>query len=108
MDSEQKLYQEKLTPKTRHEEARIVKDHKGVGHFFMPHRYSKIVNQHSISLLQAWRANADVQLLIYWSDPDLPDVGEIGSVCRYVVAYASKRYRTSCQEINMIQNVILG
>ena len=74
----------------------------------MPRRYSKRINQHSRSLLQAWRANADVQLLIYRSDPNLPDVGEIESVCRYVVAYAGKRYKTCRQEINMIQDAILG
>ena len=67
-----------------HEEAKIVKDHKGVEHFFMPCCYSKRINQHSRSLLQAWRANDDVELLIYRSDPDLPDVGEIkrcSSIC---------------------------
>ena len=74
----------------------------------MPRCYSKRINQHSISLLQAWRANADVQLLIYRSDPNLPYVGEIESVCGYAVAYAGKRYKTSRQEINMIQDVILG
>ena len=91
-----------------HEEAKIVKNHKGVEHFCMTRYYSKRVNQNSTSLLQAWRANADVQLLIYWSDPDLPDAGEIESVCRYVVAYAGKRYKISHLEINMIQDVILG
>ena len=94
--------------KDLHEEVKIVNDHKGVEHFFMPRRYSKRINQHSRYLLQAWRVNADVQLLIYWSDPNLPDMGEIESVCRYVVAYAGKRYKTSCQEINMIQDVIRG
>ena len=94
--------------KDLHEEEKMVKDHKGVEHFFMPRRYSKRINQHSRYLLQAWRVNADVQLLIYWSDPNLPDMGEIESVCRYVVAYAGKRYKTSCQEINMIQDVIRG
>ena len=94
--------------KDLHKEAKIVKDHKGVEHFFMPCYYSKRINQHSRSLLQAWRANADVQLLIYRSDPNLPDVREIESVCRYVVAYAGKRYKISRQEVNMIQDVILG
>ena len=62
------------------EGAKIVKDHKGVEHLFIPHCYSKRINQHSRSLLQALRANADVKLLIYRSDPDLPDVGDIESV----------------------------
>ena len=85
-----------------------MKDHRRVEHFFIPHCYSKRINQRSRLLLQACRANDDVQLLIYWSGLDLPDVGEIESVCRYAVAYAGKRYKTSRQEIKMIQDVILG
>lgn len=85
----------------------IHKDGKGVEHLLLPRLHSRRIVQHSRSLLQAWRANADVQLLIYRSNPDMPDVGEIESVCRYVVAYAGKRYQTTRQETNMIQDIIL-
>ena len=89
------------------ERSSIVRDSKGVEHFFMPRLHSRTVVQHSRSLLQAWRANADVQLMIYRSNPDCPDVSEIENVCRYVVAYAGKRYKTTKQEKDMIQNIIL-
>ncbi len=62
--------------------------------------------QHSKSILQAWRANADVQLLIYWSDPELPDVSEIEAVSKYCTAYAGKTHKTTREEMNMMQNMI--
>ena len=56
--------------------------------------------------LQALRANADIQLLIYRSDPNIPDIGEIKAVSRYCVSYAGKRYKTTRQEINSMQDII--
>jgi len=88
-------------------EASIFKDHKGVEHLLLPRLRSRRTVQHSRSLLQAWRANADVQLLIYRSNPDIPDVSEIEAVSRYCVAYAGKRYKTTRQEKDAIQDIIL-
>ena len=53
-------------------------------------RNSSRMVQTSIKLLQMWRANCDVQLLIYDSDPRNPDLYEIGKVTDYVVSYACK------------------
>ena len=86
----------------------IHKDEKGVEHLLLPRQHSQWIVQHSKTLVQSWRANADVQLLIYRSDPSIPDVGEIEAVSRYCVAYAGKRYKTTRQEINTIQDLILG
>lgn len=85
---------------------RIEKDFRGIEHLRLPRTQSRWTNQHSRPLLQAWRANADIQLIIYRSNPDVPDVGEIEAVSRYCVAYAGKRYQTTRQEINAIQDVI--
>lgn len=87
-------------------EARIEKDKRGIEHLQLPRTQSRFNMQHSVPLLQAWRANADIQLIIYRSDPDTPDVGEIEAVSRYCVAYAGKRYQSTRQEINAIQDVI--
>ena len=92
----------------RSSSARLEKDHRGVEHFIMPRMNSVRIVQHSRALVQAWRANADVQLLIYRSDPSMPDIGEIEAVSRYCVAYAGKRYQTTKAEIDTIQNLILG
>ena len=54
--------------------------------------------QHSRTLLKGWRANYNIKLLLYFSNPDLPDIGEIEDVCKYVVAYTGKRNHTSQQK----------
>jgi hypothetical protein len=64
--------------------------------------------QHSKFILKAWRANCDVKLLLYFSDPTSPDLSEIEDVCHYVVAYTGKRHNTSQDEKEAIQNIITG
>lgn len=86
----------------------IEKNSKGVEHLLLRRLLSKRVNQHSRYILQAWRANADVQLIIYRSNPDIPDISEIEAVCKYCTSYASKTHQTTRQEINTIQDVITG
>ena len=90
------------------EESGIEKDKKGIYHFRMKRTHSKRAVQHSRTLLQGWRANCDVKLLLYFSDPNLPDIGEIEDICKYVVAYTGKRNHTSQQEKTAIQNLITG
>ena len=87
--------------------ASIVKE-RGIEHLHLPRLHSRSVVQHSRHVLNAWRANADVQLLIYRSNPDIPDVGEIEAVSKYCTAYAGKTHHTTREEINTIQDVILG
>ena len=38
------------------------------------------INQMSTALIQTWRANCDIQILIYESNPDAPDLKEISRV----------------------------
>ena len=65
------------------------------------------VVQHSRTLLRSWRANCDIKLLLYFSDPNLPDIGEIEEVCRYVVAYTAKKHSTARSEKEAIHNLIM-
>ena len=88
------------------DKAAIVKDGKGIKQFRMKRTKSKRVVQHSKSLLKSWRANCDIKLLLYFSDPRYPDIGEIEDVCKYVVAYTGKRHQTSRKEIDAIENLI--
>ena len=88
------------------EKSAIVKDKKGINQFRMKRTHSNRVVQHSRTLLKGWRANCDIKLLLYFSNPDFPDIGEIEDVCRYVVAYTGKRNQTSRQEKDAIQNLI--
>jgi hypothetical protein len=90
------------------EEFRLEKDKKGIYHFRMKRTHSKRAVQHSRTLLRGWRANCDIKLLLYFSNPNLPDIGEIENVCKYVVAYTGKRNHTSQQEKAAIQDFITG
>ena len=102
-------YGDEDTPgKVHRSVAAIVVDKRGIEHFQMKRTKSRKVVQHSRTMLQTWRANCDIQILIYRSDPYRPDTTEIENVCNYVVAYAGKKHHTSKQEKTAIQNIILG
>jgi hypothetical protein len=66
------------------------------------------VSQSSTRLLQSWRANCDVQLLIYDSSPDNFDLKEVSKVTDYVVAYSCKGNHTLKEEIETYKRIILG
>ena len=104
---EEKTYNRQDTPGMGFlEEAAIEKDKKGYFQYRMKRTQSKRIVQHSKTLLRGWRANCDIKLLLYFSDPKYPDIGEIEDVCKYVVAYTGKRHQTSRQEIDSIQDLI--
>ncbi len=46
--------------------------------------------QSEMITLQSWRANCDVKILIYETDPNHPDISEISSVIDYIVSYTCK------------------
>ena len=71
------------------ETAEVKYDHKRSLKLYMPQNHARI-NQTSSHMLQSWRANCDVQLLIYSGDPACPDLNEISRVTDYVVAYSCK------------------
>ena len=73
----------------------------------MPRNHPQI-NQTSTTLIQTWRANCDIQLLIYKTDPDAPDLKEISRVTDYVVAYSCKGNATLREEIETNKNLILS
>ena len=88
------------------DKAAIVTDKKGITKFRMRRTKSKRAVQHSRTLLKGWRANCDIKLLLYFSNPNFPDVGEIEEVSKYVVAYTGKRNHTSRHEKESIQNLV--
>ena len=55
---------------------------------------SKRFLQSEMITLQSWRANCDVKLLIYETDPSYPDMNEISSVIDYIVSYTCKGHLT--------------
>jgi hypothetical protein len=81
---------------------------KGILHFRMQRTTSVRVGvQHSRTLLKGWRANCNIKLLLYYLNPNRPDISEIEDVSRYVVSYTGKRHNTSQAEIDAIQNIIM-
>ncbi len=76
-------------------------------HFWMTRTELVRVVQHSRILLWSWRANSDIKLLLYYSDPSCPDISEIEDVCWYVVAYTGKQHNTTQSEKDAIQIIIL-
>lgn len=59
-----------------------------------------------MNLLQSWRANCDVKILIYDTHPDYPDLSEISKVSDYIVSYTCKGHMTLSQEKNFISSTI--
>ena len=67
---------------------------------------SKRFNQSSMVMLQSWRANSDVKVLLYNSHPMCPDLREISRVSEYVVAYTCKGHMTLTQERSIISTTL--
>lgn len=62
--------------------------------------------QSSMKLLQIWRANCDIQLLMYDTDPRNPDMYELNKVTDYVVSYACKGNTSTEAEIEVMSSLI--
>lgn len=65
------------------------------------------VNQTSMDMLQSWRGNCDIQILIYDSDPRHPNITEIAAVTDYVVAYSCKGVTTYREETDQSAKLVL-
>jgi hypothetical protein len=69
-------------------------------------RNDRRVNQSSLDMLQSWRGNCDIQVLIYSTDPTDPDPGEIAQVVDYVIGYVCKGNQTFKEEITQYRSLI--
>ena len=76
----------------------IVKDLCGFNRLDMK-RNSKDLRtiQTSLWLAQDWRANCDIQMLLYESNPQFPDSSDITKVTDYIVLYACKGNETTSE-----------
>ena len=71
----------------------------------MPRNHRRIC-QTATDILRSWRANCDLQMLIYQSDPMNPDPNEIAKVTDYVVGYHCKASHTYVEERAQIKTLI--
>lgn len=62
--------------------------------------------QTSTVTLSSWRANCDVQIIIYDSNPERPNLEEIRRVSDYVVSYTTKVNQTIKEERDMCADII--
>ena len=77
-----------------------IKDKKGIKEFCGKQIHLKRVVEHSRTLSESWRTNCDIKLLLYFSNPNFPDIGEIEDVCKYVVKYTGKQHQPTQQEMD--------
>ena len=73
----------------------------------MPRNHKRL-NQTSRYLLQSWRANCDVQILVYNSSPSDPNTAEIEKITDYVVNYHCKGNHAWKEETEQMKQIVLA
>lgn len=86
---------------------KLVRDLRGFDRLELPRNHKWIVAT-SRWLVQGWRANCDIQVLLYNCDPINPNPDEIARVTDYIVAYACKGNETIVEEMKQMKALILG
>ena len=84
----------------------IKRDDKGTKRLLLK-RNDKRMIQTSMTTLQSWRSNCDIQLILYDSNPENPDLHELAKVTDYVVSYACKGNCTHEAEKQAMLDIIL-
>ena len=75
---------------------------------YMPRNHPRRLNQTSSDMLQSWRANCDVQILMYDCDPKKPSVSDLARVTDYVVGYSCKGNTTSKEEKEQYKHLTMA
>ena len=73
-------------------ESVIEKNRRGIKHLLICCTHSAKSVQPIRTILHTWRANVDVQLLIYQSNPNMANVGEIEAVSKYCKSIYCRLY----------------
>src|SRR5687767_2713249 len=87
-------------------EPKLVHDLQGFDRLELPQNHRRIVAT-SRWLVQGWRANCDIQVLLYECNPLQPNPEEIARVTDYIVAYACKGNETILEEKKQMKALIL-
>lgn len=90
-----------------HEQPQVKFDHRRSQKLYMPRNHPRI-NQTSRYMLQSWRANCDIQVLVYNGDPKNPDISEIAKITDYVVSYSCKGNVTLKEERQQTKQLVLA
>lgn len=81
-------------------------DHRRAQKLCMSRNHLRL-NQTSTDLIQSWRGNCDVQILIYDCDPRHPNLNEVARVSDYVVSYACKGNTSNKEEREQNRTLVL-
>ena len=84
----------------------ICRDLRGFDKIELPRNNNRIL-QSSIYQCQSWRANCDLQFLLYESDPDFPDAADIARVTDYIVSYTCKGNESLSEEKAQIKALLM-
>lgn len=85
----------------------LAHDKRGFRRLDLPRNHPRVA-QSSLDMLQAWRANCDIQLILYESSPDNPDPTDVAKVTDYVVAYACKGNASLAEEKAQLKSIIMA
>ena len=88
-------------------EPKLVRDLRGFDRLELPRNNRRIITT-SKPLVQSWRANCDIQILLYEGNPAHPSPEEIARVTDYIVAYACKGNESLIEEMKQMKALILG
>ena len=88
-------------------EPKLVRDLRGFDRLELPRNNKRIVTT-SKPLVQSWRANCDIQILLYEGNPAHPSPEEIARVTDYIVAYCCKGNESLIEEMKQMKALILG
>ncbi len=83
-----------------------MKDQGGFKTLEMPRNYPKVV-QSSVDMLQSWRANCDIQIILYESDPSVVDAYKISQITDYIVTYSCKRQESLKDQQEQMKTLII-
>jgi len=84
----------------------IEKDARGLNKISLKRNNNRLL-QTSLYCLQAWRANCDISVLMYESDPKHPNAKEIANVTDYVIGFACKGNATLNIEKKQVKDFAL-
>ena len=85
----------------------IVHDARGYMKLELPHNHLRIV-QTSMFLLQGWRANVDIQLLLYKGNLESTSAEDVSQVSDDIISYICKGTETSIQEKSRMKDITLN
>ena len=85
----------------------IIRDPRGYNKLELPRNHPRVI-QTSMFLVQGWRANVDIQLLLYDDNITKTTASDVAQISDYIISYICKGTETSVQEKLRVKDIILN